>query len=148
MTLCFSNIQSHAQKIIKGIAIPDSYGYDFTSNINTEQYRLSIILPSGYSESDSTRYPVLYILGSNGSLLTKIIYSGINLFNEYPKIIIVGIDGQIEKFPQSLQFNLINYTPTSYNCFSPDNEQPSTNNLLLPSCPARIKRYIKFFILV
>jgi uncharacterized protein len=73
----------------KRILEPDT---TITSKIMGKDYQLYISFPSGYSNKDTTKYPVLYVLdGSSSFPLFKSAREAMDLGNELEKVIIVGI---------------------------------------------------------
>ena len=73
----------------KRILEPDT---TITSKIMGKDYQLYISFPSGYSNKDTTKYPVLYVLdGSISFPLFKTSREAMDLGNELEKVIIVGI---------------------------------------------------------
>ncbi len=112
--LCAFVPASNAQETTKGISIEGTFQYNFISKINAKPYRLSIALPFGYSQTDTTRYPVMYILDGDPNLaLATLIQRTMSYDGEVPNIIIVGIGYQVENFLASRSFRAHDYTPTN-----------------------------------
>jgi uncharacterized protein len=72
-------------------SIPNTAVRYFHSGIVRDNFRISIALPEDYGSSDST-YPVLYFTDANAgfAMLTQMIRA-MQLDNEFPKVILVGI---------------------------------------------------------
>jgi predicted alpha/beta superfamily hydrolase len=96
--LLFLFIASFAQSQTNGDRKPFVLGYieEIQSKILSEKRTLNIYLPDGYKESDSARYPVIYLL--DGSADEDFIHVvGLIQFNNFPwisrvpKSIVVGI---------------------------------------------------------
>lgn len=85
-----------------------------TSAYNNKNYRLRILLPAKYTEADSVRYPVLYVL--DGDYSTDIFSSTLHLFSLAPElkdVIIITIDAVCKTHEQWLASRYYDYTPTA-----------------------------------
>jgi len=88
--------------------------HKLTSNYNKKEYQLKVLLPAGYSTSDTLRYPVLYVL--DGDYATTMFQSTLHLFSLAPEledIIIITIDGVNTSHEQWLANRYYDYTPSS-----------------------------------
>jgi predicted alpha/beta superfamily hydrolase len=78
------------------VALTGTQQYELTSTVNGHRYRLYVAAPDGYAASDSTRYPVLYLLDGHFAFPAGVAaraYMGI--FRELEDVIIVGVgDGE------------------------------------------------------
>jgi uncharacterized protein len=97
----------------KDFSIPGIFQYDFISGINALPYRITVAVPFGYSPSDTTRYPVLYMLDGDPNLpLTALIQWNMSYDGEVPNMIIVGIGYQAPNFMGTVPYRTLDYTPT------------------------------------
>ena len=85
------------------------------SSQNKKEYRLQVLLPTNYTEADSTRYPVLYVL--DGEYSTLLFYSVIKTFSLAPEVndvIVVTIDGNTGGKTEWLTSRYYDYTPSHH----------------------------------
>ena len=90
--ICLFTVTAFAQKNQIPV-INQKQEHVLKSKINGTTYYLSVSLPMHYSKTDTTRYPVLYML--DGGLAFPIVHAartGLDLFGELEDVIIVGID--------------------------------------------------------
>lgn len=88
--------------------------HKLVSNYTKKEYRLNVLLPVKYSISDTTRYPVLYVL--DGDYSTSMFQSTLHLFSLTPElkdVIVVTIDGVNTSHEQWLASRYYDYTPSS-----------------------------------
>lgn len=95
------------------VTIPASRQFEFHSQQTGRDYRLFVSLPEKYSESDTARYPVFYVLDGNGffALATEI-HRLLRLDGEVPELIIVGVGYPIGSFAQTSGVRWRDYTPS------------------------------------
>lgn len=104
---------SNAQEKIKGFSIPGIVQHNFTSKINAVPYQLSVALPFGYSQNDTFRYPVMYIMDGDPNLpLAALIQRNMTYDKELPNVIIVGLGYQVVDFMATVPYRTLDYTPT------------------------------------
>lgn len=96
------------------VALPGTQQFDLVSDVNGQQYRLSVALPDGYAADDTTRYPVLYLL--DGHFAFPAAYSAralMDLTGEVEDVILVGIgDGEHALGPWFVN-RFRDYTPSA-----------------------------------
>jgi predicted alpha/beta superfamily hydrolase len=103
------------------------------SGINKKEYMVNVLLPKGYSASDSTRYPVLYAL--DGKYSTTSFYSikeTFDLGKEVQDIIYVTIDANVKSESEWLSNRYTDLTPTS----SPKSDTAIAKYFKLPVSPS------------
>lgn len=70
-----------------------SHSHRIKSNFNDKTYELNVSLPKKYTEQDSLRYPVLYVLDGKYSFSSmSSIRAGLDLGKEIKELIIVSIE--------------------------------------------------------
>lgn len=108
------------------VTLPASRQFEFHSQHTGRDYRLFVSLPEKYSESDTARYPVFYVLDGNGffALATET-HRLLRLDGEVPELIIVGVGYPIGSFAQTSGVRWRDYTP------SPDATADSTRAVQL-----------------
>ena len=80
---------------------------------NEKEYRLQVLLPTGYSTANTIRYPVLYAL--DGKYSTTLFYSIVETFalaKELKDIIIVTIDSNVQTEREWQTSRYHDYTPS------------------------------------
>jgi predicted alpha/beta superfamily hydrolase len=98
---------------IQPYRLPGVYQFDFVSQINHQPYRLTVAVPFGYSATDSTRYPAMYLLDGDPNLpLAALIQWNLTYDEESPKMILVGVGYQSNDFMGTVPFRTLDYTPT------------------------------------
>ena len=103
-----SYAQSEAIKELDGIKT-----HIIKSNYLTKEYCLRVLLPANYSASDTTKYPVMYVL--DGKYSTALFYSLIETFalgKELKDLIVVTIDGNNLSESEWLISRYHDYTPS------------------------------------
>jgi predicted alpha/beta superfamily hydrolase len=89
------------------------YQFDFVSKINHQPYRLTVALPFGYSDGDSSRYPTMYMMDGDPNLpLAALIQWNLTYDDESPKMIMVGVGYQANDFMGTVSYRSLDYTPT------------------------------------
>jgi predicted alpha/beta superfamily hydrolase len=114
MSILFAGIVAKAQEraVIK---------QQITSKHTGKTYELQVLLPANYSASDTTRYPVLYLLDGRYSFpLFRSIKQSMELGTEIRDLVIVGIDVSGITKEDWLISRHEDYTPT---------HQPSSDTL-------------------
>ncbi len=97
----------------KAFSIAGISQYDLVSKVNGLPYRLTIALPFGYSATDTTHYPIMYMLDGDPNLpLTALIQWNMTYDGELPNMIIVGVGYQAESFMGTVSYRTLDYTPT------------------------------------
>ena len=97
------------------VSIPGSQVRMLTSSVIEQEFSLFIALPPDYDSSEKI-YPVLYVLDANVCFgMVKDIVRGLNLGQELPDMIIVGVAYPVDYYPQTIQFRSRDYTPTREN---------------------------------
>jgi uncharacterized protein len=95
------------------ICIAGTLMHEFVSKTNSVPYRISIALPFNYVPSDSTRYPVMYVLDSDPNLpMAALIQRNMSYDHEVPDVIMVGIGYQVDNFLSTRSFRVLDYTPS------------------------------------
>jgi predicted alpha/beta superfamily hydrolase len=95
------------------VAMPATREYVLRSAINGRPYRLHIALPEGYADTDTTRYPVLYILDGNLSFpIATAAHRLLRIFGEVPEVIIVGVSYDAATFMDTFASRWSDYTPS------------------------------------
>jgi len=85
-----------------------------------EEYNLYVTIPLGYRPDGNIRYPVLYVLDAGGHfLMIAQTYRLLQLGNELPPIILVGVDKPASSLRDKLARRFLDLTPTKV----PDREQ-------------------------
>ncbi|EOZ96613.1 putative esterase [Indibacter alkaliphilus LW1] len=87
----------------------------FHSTTNGKSYHLAVSLPPNYSATDSSQYPVLYLL--DGSFSFPIAHAArtlLDMFGEIEKVIIVGIGDEWEQsYSPWISSRWTDYTPSA-----------------------------------
>jgi uncharacterized protein len=101
--------QSDQSKIcIAGTAV-----HQFVSKINSVPYQISIALPLNYLPSDTTRYPVMYVLDGDPNLpIAALLQRNMSYDHEVPDVIMVGIGYQADNFLATRSFRILDFTPS------------------------------------
>jgi predicted alpha/beta superfamily hydrolase len=87
--------------------------HQFVSKTNSVPYRISIALPFNYLPSDTTRYPVMYVLDGDPNLpMAALIQRNMSYDHEVPDVIMVGIGYQVDNFLSTRSFRVLDYTPS------------------------------------
>ncbi|HEV7333780.1 MAG TPA: alpha/beta hydrolase-fold protein [Flavisolibacter sp.] len=92
--------------------------FDLSSRINGQEYEIFISLPQSYSQDDTTRYPVLYVL--DGNFMFPVMQQMHRLLQETREVkdlIIVGIGYHTKSILGSTVFRTPDYTPTKDTAF-------------------------------
>jgi len=98
---------------VKPYRLPGVYQFDFVSKINHQPYRLTVAIPFGYSATDSTRYPAMYLLDGDPNLpLAALIQWNLTYDEESPKMVLVGVGYQSNDFMGTIPYRTLDYTPT------------------------------------
>lgn len=95
------------------VSIPGTQLRTLASSFIDQEYNLFISLPPDYSSSEDS-YPVLYALDANVvfGMVTDIV-RGLNLGQELPEMIIVGIAYPVEYYPETVPLRERDYLPTN-----------------------------------
>jgi predicted alpha/beta superfamily hydrolase len=95
------------------ICIAGTAMHQFVSKTNSVPYQISIALPFNYLPSDTTRYPVMYILDGDPNLpMAALIQRNMSYDHEVPDVIMVGIGYQVDNFLSTRSFRMLDYTPS------------------------------------
>ena len=95
------------------ICIAGTVMHEFVSKTNSVPYRISISLPFNYQPSDTTRYPVMYVLDGDPNLpMAALIQRNMSYDHEVPDLIMVGIGYQVDNFLSTRSFRVLDYTPS------------------------------------
>lgn len=95
------------------MTVPFSRQYELRSKLNGRDYRLFVSLPQAYSDGDTTRYPVLYVLDGNGySALATETERLLRLRPDISEVIIVGIGYPVSSFRETSVIRWHDYTPS------------------------------------
>jgi hypothetical protein len=87
--------------------------HEFVSKINSVPYRISVALPFNYSPSDTTRYPVMYVLDGDPNLpMAALVQRFMSYDHEVPDMIMVGIGYQVDNFLATRSYRVLDYTPS------------------------------------
>jgi predicted alpha/beta superfamily hydrolase len=130
--LLFFSIQTQGQ-MDNGIQTPGLKSYVIKSGISKKEYLINVILPKGYSASDTVKYPVLYVL--DGKYSTTSFYSIKETFalgKEVQDIIFVTIDANVKSESEWLANRYTDLTPTS----SPKSDTAIAKYFKLPVSPS------------
>jgi predicted alpha/beta superfamily hydrolase len=130
--LLFFSIQTQGQ-MDNGIQTPGLKSYVIKSGISKKEYLINVILPKGYSASDTIKYPVLYVL--DGKYSTTSFYSIKETFalgKEVQDIIFVTIDANVKSESEWLANRYTDLTPTS----SPKSDTAIAKYFKLPVSPS------------
>lgn len=94
------------------VRIPGTEVRSLKSTVVDQEYRLFISFPPDYSSSGKS-YPVLYLLDANVLFgMTTDVIRGLNLGQEIPDMIIVGIGYPVDFYPQTAPLRERDYIPT------------------------------------
>jgi predicted alpha/beta superfamily hydrolase len=95
------------------ICIAGTVVHQFVSKINSVPYRISVALPFNYLPSDTTRYPVMYVLDGDPNLpMAALIQRNMSYDHEVPDVIMVGVGYQVANFLSTRSFRVLDYTPS------------------------------------
>ena len=95
------------------LCIAGTVMHQFVSMTNSVPYRISVALPFNYLPSDTTRYPVLYVLDGDPNLpMAALIQRNMSYDHEVPDVIMVGIGYQVDNFLSTRSFRVLDYTPS------------------------------------
>jgi predicted alpha/beta superfamily hydrolase len=87
--------------------------HELASKATGQQYSIFVSLPNSYSEKDTTRYPVLYVLDGNFMFpVMNAFQSLLSETREIKEVIIVGIGYHTNSILGSTEFRTPDYTPT------------------------------------
>ena len=92
--------------------------YSLSSKTTGLAYELFVALPKSYSDTDTTRYPVLYVL--DGSFMFPVMHSMQQFLNEAEEtrdLVIVGIGYPTPTILASMEYRTPDYTPTRDTAF-------------------------------
>lgn len=104
---------SEAENIPQRVTLPRSEVHQIRSEINGRDYDLLVALPMGYSAAAKARHPVLYVLDGGGFLaLTAQAHMLMQLNEEVPPLILVGIHAQSGSIMEYLANRVLDFTPT------------------------------------
>lgn len=94
------------------VTIPHTEIRSFSSAIIDQEFRIYIALPHNYRASNNS-FPVLYLSDANGifGLVTETVRF-LQLFQEVPEMVIVGIGYPVEDFLDTLGLRVRDLTPT------------------------------------
>jgi len=96
------------------VRIPSSHQYELRARGSGRAYRLFVAVPQGYVESDTTRYPVLYVLDGNDAFPLAVGSARyLQLQHEIPALIIVGIGYPVDFYSETLVPRYLDYTPSA-----------------------------------
>jgi hypothetical protein len=97
---------------ISPVTLPNTELRSLTSAIVDQEFRIYVALPFDY-QTATNRYPVLYISDANGifGLVTEIVRT-LQLFQEVPEMVIVGIGYPVNDFRHTLGLRTRDLTPT------------------------------------
>jgi predicted alpha/beta superfamily hydrolase len=104
-----------AAAIDRGVVLPFTRELRLHSSINGQDYRIFVALPPSYSENDTTRYDVLYVLDGNDEWplaveahrLRRVFRPRPPLF---PEFVIVGIGYPVTTYLQSMPYRSADLT--------------------------------------
>jgi len=89
-------------------------GHIVKSSSNGKSYQLYVSLPAGYTQNESTRYPVLYLLDANYSFpIASSVHKLLDAAGDIDKVIIVAIGDEDQSDKQWTISRTLDYTPTS-----------------------------------
>lgn len=92
--------------------------YDLASKATGQEYEILVSLPNGYSEKDTAKYPVLYVM--DGNFMFPVINAYKHLLSETGEVsdfIVVGIGYHTNSIMGSTAFRTPDYTPTRDTAF-------------------------------
>lgn len=92
--------------------------YQLTSKATGFSYELFVALPKNYAATDTTRYPVLYVL--DGNFMFPVMHAMqlyLNEAEETKDLIVVGIGYPTPSIMSSMQYRTPDYTPTRDTAF-------------------------------
>ncbi|MFN8357907.1 MAG: alpha/beta hydrolase-fold protein [Spirosomataceae bacterium] len=119
------NVNSIISKVVFCVAVFCSVAHSYaqsknpnehivTSNFNGKSYKLNVSLPKSYSEFDTLRYPVLYVLDGKFSYQSfNSIREVLDLAKEIKDVIIVAIDGEGTTNADWFASRYADFTPSS-----------------------------------
>lgn len=88
--------------------------HDLASDADGQSYRLTVYTPSRYADSDTTRFPVLYLLDGHFALpLAATTHALMDLAGEVEGVILVGIGDGDHTLPTWFLNRSRDYTPTA-----------------------------------
>ena len=96
----------------KEVSIPDTEQWTLSSSAIGQEYNIFVALPHAYTIAIQA-YPVIYVLDANAyfGIVTETVRS-LNLFDDIPEIIVVGIGYPVDNFIATLGFRTRDLTPT------------------------------------
>jgi predicted alpha/beta superfamily hydrolase len=123
------------------VSLPNSEVRLLESSIVEDTYRLNIALPVEYADSDKA-YPVVYATDGNSNIFTLAhLVGALNLSQELPPLIIVGIGYPTDNLSDILQLRLRDLVPT----YDPEAEQVWKEFFQLESIPSPgADRFLRF----
>lgn len=97
---------------------PKTLVHTLQAKTNGQEYRLFVSLPASYNESDTARYPVLYLLDGNPffAMLQAMQHFYVT-GAELPEMILVGIGYPVKNVLESMPYRTRDYTPTRDTAF-------------------------------
>ena len=93
------------------VTLDRSEQFLFPSAAVGDSFRLDVVLPIGYSESDS-RYPVVYVTDSNYLLASAAATQLAQATGHLPKLILVGIGYDVPGIPDTAKIRVRDFSPT------------------------------------
>lgn len=120
IALGYAPIRLAAQADSGAVSLAFSHQFDFRSTINHVDYRVMVTLPVAYgAASDTTHYPVLYILDGNDLLPLATEADRLGRFGRphigtFQDVIMVGVGYPVASYAQTLRQREHDYTPTPF----------------------------------
>ena len=118
-TVCFLTVFlfmssiAYAQKSKGAITLPGTYTYSLHSRLSGGDYEIMVSLPHGYKSTDTTHYPILYVLDGNTFMPLLTIMQQFFIHGEESiPMIIIGIGYPVQGLMESMPFRTRDYTPT------------------------------------
>jgi len=111
LTLLVSHAVADEPKLVGPVTLDRSAQYLIESEAVGDVFRLDVVLPIGYAESDA-RYPVVYVTDSNYLLNSAAASQLAQVTDELPDIILVGIGYDVPAIPDMAQFRVRDFSPT------------------------------------
>ncbi|MCZ6711063.1 MAG: alpha/beta hydrolase-fold protein [Gammaproteobacteria bacterium] len=93
------------------VTLDRSEQYLIESKAVADTFRLDVVLPIGYAESED-RYPVVYVTDSNYLLTSAAATQLAQVTDELPDLILVGIGYDVPGIPDTAQIRVRDFSPT------------------------------------
>ena len=97
--------------LVGPVTLDRSEQYHFVSEAVGDVFRIDVILPIGYAQSEAS-YPVVYVTDSNYLLIPAAATQLAQVTDDLPDIILVGIGYDVPEIPDTAQIRVRDFSPT------------------------------------